>query len=155
MRTYAGGLPLLIAPEFLFPPLSHIARPLCPFRVPLNQQAPPWMICLKCLTDLEVPLTPYYLALIRLSIARCIASMLEVVMARRQHRLSGHRKPMRLAIWKLLPRCCMKDLPSILEGRLRFLLLERSWDKTGVGLHHWRPFPPMVGAPHKYSHIMC
>ena len=135
-----------MAPGFLFPPLSHIARPLCPFRVPCNQQAPPWMICQKCLTDLEVPLTPSYLAQIRLSIAQCIASMSGVVTVRRQHRLLDHRKPMRLATWKPLPRCCMKGPPTIPEGRLQFLLPGRSWDKTGVGLHHWRLFPLTVGA---------
>ena len=135
-----------MAPGFLFPPLSHIARPLCPFRVPCNQQAPPWMICQKCLTDLEVPLTPSYLAQIRLSIAQCIASMSGVVTVRRQHRLLGHRKPMRLATWKPLPRCCMKGPPTIPEGRLQSLLPGRSWDKTGVGLHHWRLFPLTVGA---------
>src|ERR1700761_632120 len=108
------------------------------------------MIYQRCPTDLEVPLTPYYLVQIRLSVGRCIASMSEVMMVKRQHQLLGHRKPMRLATWKPRPRCYMKDPPSILDGLLRFLLLERSWDRTGASLRHWRPFPRMVCAPHKY-----
>jgi hypothetical protein len=154
-RIYVGGSPPSTAPGFLFPPLFHIARPRCLFRVPRNRLPPPWMIYQRCLTDLEVLPILYYLAQIRLSIARCIASMSEVVMGRRQHRLLGHRKPMRLVTWKPLPRCCMKDPQSILDGPLRFLLEERFWDKTSAGPRHWRLFLPMVGAPHECFHSMA